>query len=79
MTECPHCHLEFSDIEKLYQKRQPMCSKCGEFLESPGFEYGACDGCGSKYEFVDGAKPSLLPDKRQRDEMDQVGKAWTKD
>ena len=50
-----------------------------EFLEQPGFEYGQCDGCRSKYELVTGAKPGLLPNKQQRAEMDKVGKARSVD
>jgi len=28
---------------------------------------------------VPGTKPTLLPNKRQRDEMDKFGKTWSRD
>ena len=78
LTQCMCCGLAFENPAALYQRNQPACPRCGEFLEHPGFEYGLCDVCGSKYELVAGAKPGLLPNKRQRDEMNKHGKAWSK-
>ncbi len=74
--QCPCCGLEFGDPEPFYKEIQPACPQCGEFLEQPGFEYGLCDGCGSKYELMPGTKPGLLPNKEQRAEMDTHGKVW---
>ena len=79
MTTCPCCGTVFDDPQALYKKNQPKCPQCDEPLESPGFEYGICDGCGSKYELVDNAVPGMLPNKQQRDEMNKYGKAWSKD
>ncbi|HOE65681.1 MAG TPA: hypothetical protein PLO62_04070 [Candidatus Hydrogenedentes bacterium] len=78
LVQCMCCGLAFEDPAALYRRNQPACPRCGEFLEHPGFEYGLCDGCGSKYELVSGAKPGLLPNKRQRDEMSKQGKAWSR-
>jgi hypothetical protein len=69
----------FENPAALYNKNQPACPTCGEFLEQPGFEYGLCDGCGSKYEIMQGTVPSLLPNKKQRHAMNKVGKSWSKD
>jgi len=76
MTQCPECGLAFGDVAELYKKFQPVCPKCGAFLEQPGFEYGLCDGCGSKFELVTGAKPGFLPNGQQRAEMEKLGKVW---
>ena len=76
MTRCPGCDSAFEDVAELYRKFQPACPQCGEFLEQPGFEYGLCDSCGSKFELVQGTKPGLLPNRRQRAEMDKLGKVW---
>lgn len=78
-TACPCCGTPFDDLDALYRKNLPACPHCGEHLEHPGFQYGLCDGCGSKYELMQGAKPSLLPSKEQRKAMDQYGKAWSYD
>ena len=66
---CTCCGHAFEDPGTLYAQNQPACPKCREFLEHPGFEYGLCDGCGSKFELVDGAVPSHLPNYQQRKEM----------
>ena len=79
VQRCKCCKFVFENPAALYKKNQPACPKCGEFLEHPGFEYGLCDGCGSKFEVMQGTVPSLLPNKKQRDEMNQVGKSWSKD
>lgn len=72
---CPCCKTEFSDPAALYRRFQPSCPRCGEFLEQPNFEYGLCDGCGSKFEIMPGTKPGLIPNLKQRQEMDKHGKA----
>ena len=66
--------MRFESAETLYGRSLPACPKCGEYLEQPTFEYGLCDGCGSKYELVDGTLPNLLPNLYQRQEMDKVGR-----
>jgi hypothetical protein len=76
VTQCPECGVRFENVPALYAKFQPACPRCGAFLEQPGFEYGLCDGCGSRYELVPGTKPGLLPNQRQRAEMDKHGKVW---
>lgn len=76
MTQCPACETPFQNVGELYDKFQASCPQCGEFLEQPGFEYGLCDACGSKYELVRGTKPGLLPNKQQRSEMERLGKVW---
>lgn len=73
-NECECCSLRFENPEALYQRTQPSCPQCGEFLEQPGFEYGVCDDCGSKYELVDGTPPGLLPNLEQRKEMNKRGR-----
>jgi hypothetical protein len=78
MRACPCCGLVFENAKALYAGFAPACPKCAEPLEQTGFDYGFCDGCGSKYEVVEGTKPGLLPNLRQRQAMDQVGKAWMK-
>lgn len=79
VTQCSCCGLVFPNPRALYAKTHPACPQCGEFLEQPGFEYGLCDTCGSKYELVQGTKPGLLPNKKQRAEMDKVGKVWRRE
>lgn len=77
MRECPNCGLKFEDSELLYKRFQPACPRCAEPLEQPGFDYGLCDRCGSKFELVEGTKPGLLPNQRQREEMNRHGKSWS--
>jgi len=75
---CEVCGLDFAETHiDMYARSAPICHRCGEYLEHPGFEYGLCDGCGSKYELVDGVPPNLIPNRQQREEMDKRGKAWT--
>lgn len=76
VAQCPCCGLVFDDPPFLYKRFQPTCPRCHEFLEQPNFEYGTCDGCGSKYELMPGTRPGLLPNKAQRQEMDKHGKIW---
>lgn len=76
VTQCTCCGLVFEDVEALYKRVQPECPQCGEYLEQPMFEYGLCDVCGSKLELVDGTKPGLLPNKKQRAEMAKRGRVW---
>lgn len=78
VTQCPCCGTQFPDPGSLYQRILPVCPRCGEFLEQPNFDYGLCDGCGSKFELMDGTRPTLLPNQRQRHEMEKIGKSWTK-
>lgn len=78
VLQCPGCSQMMENPVAIYQKRQPACPHCAEPFESPGFEYGLCDGCGSKFELADGARPALLPNKTQRDEMDKFGISWSK-
>ena len=68
--------MTFEDLDMVYRRFQPACPACQEFLEQPGFEYGFCDGCGSKYEIMTGSKPGLLPNKAQRAEMNKHGRSW---
>ena len=68
------CGLPLGGHPEIYKKQQPACPKCGEYVEFPGFRYGICDGCKSKFELVEGTKPSLLPNSKQRAAMDKVGK-----
>lgn len=77
MRNCPNCGQVFENPKALYQRSQPSCPKCREPLEQPHFDYGYCDSCGSKFELVEGGKPGLLPNQRQRDEMDKHGKSWS--
>jgi len=69
VQRCTCCGTVFPDPRKLYQQNLPACPKCGEFLECAGFQYGLCDGCGSKYELMPGTRPGLLPNKKQRARM----------
>lgn len=78
MVACPGCGASFENPAAIYGRRQPTCPRCEEPLESPGFEYGVCEGCGSKYELADGARPALLPNKKQRDAMNVHGRSWSK-
>lgn len=75
VRQCPCCQLVFEDAAALYRRFQAVCPQCGEPLEQPGFDYGLCDGCGWKFEIVEGTKPGLLPNRQQRAEMDKHGKA----
>lgn len=77
VAKCPCCGAEFDNPEKIYARRQPTCPRCGEYLEHPHFEYGLCDGCGSKFELMEGSKPGLLPNRIQRTQMEQHGKSWS--
>lgn len=79
LAKCEACGAPFDNPAAIYGKNIPACPKCGEYLEQPGFEYGLCDACGSKFEFAQGAKPSLLPNRAQREAMDQVGHVWTRE
>jgi len=79
VMRCSCCGLVFENPAALYKRLQAACPKCGEFLEQPGFEYGLCDGCGSRYELVPGTKPSLLPNRAQRAAMAKYGRAWRKE
>jgi hypothetical protein len=76
MTRCACCGMVYEEPALLYKRTMPTCPRCGEYLEQPGFEYGLCDTCGSKFELAGGTRPSLLPNKAQRAEMDKFGKAW---
>ena len=76
LHECPCCAMAFENPKALYKQIQPSCPKCEELLEQPGFEYGHCDTCGSKYEVMPGTKPGLLPNQKQRAEMAKYGKVW---
>jgi len=76
LTQCTCCAHTFENAEQLYERIQPECPQCGENLEQPGFDYGLCDGCGSKYELMEGTKPNLLPNRAQREEMAKRGKVW---
>ncbi len=73
LTKCECCGTQFEDPEALYKNPRPACPECGDFLEQPGFQYGVCDDCGSKYELVDGTPPGLLPNRAQRKEMSKYG------
>jgi len=75
VKQCPCCGLIFQNVPALYNLPVPMCPQCKEPLEQPYFDYGLCDGCGSKYEIVPGTKPGLLPNKQQRAEMAKFGTA----
>lgn len=75
MRKCSACGQTFETPKLLYARFQPACPKCEEPLEQPGFDYGLCDGCGSKYEIMEGTKPGLLPNKQQRTEINSHGRA----
>jgi len=76
VRRCSCCGLVFPDPAVLYAQRMPGCPQCGEPLEHPNFEYGLCDVCGSKHELVTGTKPTLLPNKAQREAMAKYGRMW---
>ena len=57
ISQCPGCGAAFSDPANIYAQFQPAFPHCGEFLEQPGFEYGLCDGCGSKHNSCKAARP----------------------
>ena len=78
VRECTECATPFPNSGELYRGFQPSCPQCGAFLEHPGFDYGTCDGCGSKFELPDGAKPTLLPNKEQRHRMGYFAPARNK-
>lgn len=75
MAKCPCCGQLLENPALLYRQIQPACPRCEEPLEQPGFDYGFCDGCGSKFELVEGTKPGLIPNLRQRRERDKFGKS----
>ena len=79
LAVCPCCQSPIEDPQGAYRRHVPQCPRCEEFLEHPGFEYGVCDGCGSKFELVNGALPGLLPNKRQRDAMNEHGRSRSHD
>jgi len=79
LIQCPGCEAPLEDPGTIYADFQPACPACGEFLEQSGFEYGLCDGCGSKYELVQGTRPGLLPNREQRAEMAKHGTVWKQD
>jgi len=76
MKRCGACGALFESPGRLYREFQPECPQCGEPLEQAGFDYGLCDGCGSKYEIVEGTKPGLLPNRKQREARARFGKAY---
>lgn len=76
--QCACCGFAFADLRALYSASQPSCPQCAEPLEQPNFDYGLCDSCGSKFEILEGTKPSLFPNREQRQEMDKHGKAHFK-
>jgi hypothetical protein len=78
LPQCPCCGHAFENRAAVYAMDLPVCPKCGEYLEHPGFQYGLCDGCGSKYELMEGTVPSLLPNRQQRAEMEKHGKSWSR-
>ncbi|MDZ4859741.1 MAG: hypothetical protein SGI88_12230 [Candidatus Hydrogenedentes bacterium] len=78
VRQCTGCGAAFENSGQLYQSFQPQCPHCAEFLEQPGFDYGMCDTCGSKFELPDGAKPGLLPNKEQRQRMGIFGQIRNK-
>lgn len=73
VRQCTGCGAPFENAGELYRGFQPQCPHCAEFLEHPGFDYGICDACGSKFELPEGAKPGLLPNKEQRQRMGIFG------
>ena len=78
VKKCGCCGQVFENPLALYAQFQPKCPRCAEPLEQPGFDYGLCDGCGTKYEIVENTKPGLMPNQRQREEMRKTGRIWTK-
>jgi len=77
MRRCSCCGATFSDPVRLHKQPAPACPRCAEPLECPDFDYGICDGCGSKYEIMEGTKPGLLPNRDQRLAMERHGRAYT--
>ena len=76
VTTCTGCNHDLGDPRPFYHhQNQPKCPVCEEHLEQPEFEYGVCDGCGSKFEIMAGTKPTLLPNKKQRDAMHMHGRS----
>ncbi len=75
MAVCPCCKTALENPALLYKQIQAVCPRCDEPLEQPGFDYGLCDGCGSKFELVEGTKPGLIPNYAQRQERDRHGKS----
>lgn len=73
ISQCTGCGTKFDQPNDYYRTHQPACPHCGEFLEQPGFEYGICDECGSKFELVTGTVPALLPNSEQRAQMNPYG------
>ncbi len=71
---CPDCGFEFPDVDFIYGRHQPVCPQCEEYLEQPDFEYGFCDVCGSKFEIMGPSRPTLLPNRQQRAEMNKHGR-----
>jgi hypothetical protein len=78
LNHCPCCKHPLPNVGMVYNQQQPACPRCGEYLEHPGFEYGLCDQCGSKFELMDGSKPGWLPNLEQRKAMAKHGKVWRK-
>lgn len=74
-TRCDACGQQFEDVAQLYKQVLPACPHCEEPLEQPGFDYGTCTTCGSKFEIMEGTKPTLLPNRAQRAAMDMHGRA----
>lgn len=79
LTQCLNCQAVFENPAAVYRQDLPVCPRCGEYLEQPGFEYGLCDGCGSKFELTAGTLPGLLPNAKQRAEMEKSGKVWRRE
>lgn len=75
VRQCTCCGMVFENPAALYNLVQPVCPKCEEPLEQPNFDYGLCDGCGSKFELIENTKPGLIPNLRQRRERDSHGKS----
>ena len=75
MAKCSCCGQVFENPALLYKDIQPACPRCEEPLEQPGFDYGLCDACGSKFELVEGTKPGLIPNLSQRQERDKHGRS----
>ena len=78
MRQCACCGQPFENPAALYAQFQPHCPRCAEALEQPNFDYGLCDGCGTKYEIVENTKPGLIPNRKQREEIRTTGRIWTK-
>lgn len=74
LKACSVCKAPFRVPKQIYDMQVPHCPKCGEYVEHPGFDYGVCDECNSRFELVEGCVPGLLPNRKQRAEMEQYGK-----